>query len=180
MDVRTFDFPHYESVAGACIGRRLRGETGFLRVIPDKMDVGHLDKAIVIQSVMIADRLEHLDLLNGFAYSSNRLLILDRYLLSGIVYGQADGLPRSWIVKVQQALPKAALTFFVDIPVAESVRRKPERADLYEKDLPKLEKVRKLYLEEMERSSSIVCVDGHRSVKEVNDDLFALARKLFV
>jgi len=175
LDVETFHFPHYESFAGGCVGRILRGDT---RIDSDELE-SYFDKAIIIQSCMLADRLEHIELLQEYYASSQKLLILDRYLLSGIVYGQADGLPRDWIAKIQTTLPKASLTFLIDISVEESFRRKVHREDLYERDRAKLERVRELYLAEERLSSSIMRIDGERDMSAVAEDLFRQTCKLF-
>lgn len=162
--VETFDFPRYESIAGALVGRVLRGET----IIADERTVEESiesakpmtalgkswsnDKALLIQCAMLVNRFEHYALLQGYAeglYANPEdLLILDRYSLSGIVYGQVDGLDRGWLFHVHEALPDPDLTIILDITVEESVRRRPDRADYYEKNLPKLRRVRELYLEE--------------------------------
>lgn len=167
--VEAFDFPHYESTAGALVGRVLRGDTLIIdRTAPsgDNRDSRphwrddeslrsdwSRDKALAIQCAMLVNRFEHYPMLAGFGdvgefSNPDDLLILDRYSLSGIVYGQADGLDRDWLFAIHAALPTPEVTIVLDLPVEESVRRRPERADYYEKNLPKLRIVRDLYLGE--------------------------------
>jgi thymidylate kinase len=181
--VETFDFPHYQSVAGGLVGRILKGETVVAtndQLVPalrhdhlpgldlprlhleKLMASWSLDKALVIQCVMLADRLEHVELLREYADNDRVLLILDRYYLSGLVYGQADGLDLDWLEKIHSTLPRADVFFLLDIPVEESVRRRPDRQDYYEKNLPKLRKVRNLYIETTSRVEElpVVLLDG--------------------
>ena len=138
--VQLHDFPHYQTIAGSCVGRILRGETR----IDNQNDVDRdmsptsmaqlwsKDKATIIQCVMVADRLEHLHLLAEFALSPHNLLILDRYKFSGIAYGIADGLDKSWLKLVQSPLPDADLNVLLNISAEESYRRRPDRRDYYE------------------------------------------------
>jgi thymidylate kinase len=107
-----------------------------------------IDKALIIQCVMLVDRIEYLPLLQRYDRDPDRLLILDRYYLSGLVYGRADGLDRLWLSRIHASLPMPDVFFLLDIPVSESVRRRPDRRDYYEKNTKKLEQVRQLYLEQ--------------------------------
>ena len=149
--------------AGGVVGRILRGDLLIVPAneihevvrleIPRPQDLTarlarswSKDKAAIIQSVMIADRLEHLHLLVEFANSPSNLLILDRYKISGLAYGCADGLESSWLQLIQSVLPDADLTVLLDVSVEESKRRRPERRDYYETNYNKLEEVRSNYL----------------------------------
>ncbi len=160
-NVRQHDFPHYETTAGGVVGRILRGETLVLSDVllhhRDNLpgtDLDSLramwsrDKAIVIQSVMIADRLEWMPLLVEYAQSPHNLLLLDRYKMSGVAYGAADGLEANWIRTVQSCIPDADLNVLLDITVEESRKRRPERRDYYEKQFDKLHRARGYYLRE--------------------------------
>jgi thymidylate kinase len=196
-EVKVFDFPHYQSIAGGVIGRVLRGG---LLVVPAEeadteandqaRDAAHwgdwdgwtlvsklakswsLDKGYVIQSLMLADRLEHIVMLKTFAADPKKLLILDRYYLDAYVYGQADGLSLEWLEITHSVLPRADVSFLLDIPVEESIRRRPERRDYYERNTAKLERVREIYLSEFRwrqrnaHEGAFYIIDGLRS-KEV-------------
>jgi dTMP kinase len=189
--IDTFDFPHYQSIAGGLVGRILKGETvvstndqlvpalrhdhlpglDLPRLHLEKLMASwSLDKALVIQCVMLADRLEHSRMLNAWVSQPHCLLILDRYYLSGLVYGQADGLDRDWLEKIHATLPRPDAFFLLDIPVEESVRRRPERRDYYEKNLPKLKKVRELYKSEISAVGGYV-VDATRTVEEITTEI---------
>lgn len=212
-----FDFPHYESTVGQVIGRVLRGETlvvpahevmDWVCDVTSEMDAKQpgesysystndrlakswsLDKAHIIQSLMVINRLEYIDLL---ARCSNRhsyhLGVFDRYILDAIAYGQIDGLDRDWLVHVHRALPQPSIAIVIDITVEESMRRRPERRDYYEKDGAKLEKVRAKYLEEAELGKRLVhpdlsvesrhVVNGMQPVEAVTADIMQLIEQLF-
>lgn len=169
--VKKFDFPHYTTTAGGVVGRILRGETvvytqedykRFCAAVPDgstalaaaRWEVMQKscsrDKAIVIQSVMLVDRLEHLPMLIEYAQSPDSLLILDRYKMSGIAYGNAEGIDAEWLRSVHNCLPDADLNIYLDISVEESMRRRPERRDWYERNTAMLQCVRDIYLHEFD------------------------------
>lgn len=181
-EVFRYDFPHYQGVAGGVVGRVLNGDFVTISREAYHQAVDHIydtrndwsrDKAIIIQSLMLADRLEFFTMLRRFSLSGERLLILDRYLLSGIVYGQADGLSRDWLVDVQRCLPPPDMMMLLNISVVESVRRRPERRDYYEKNLEKLERVFELYQEEMLMDSTIVLVEGTQAPEVIADSFVA-------
>ncbi len=177
--VRNLHFPHYETLAGGVAGRLLRGDTVVLgvavdlkavlegevtleaaaelkRLYSEALDQASLDKATIVQSVMLADRTEwQEELLAWHGKNSERYLILDRYKMSGLVYGQADGLPREWLINSQHVIKEPEVSILIDIPVEESFKRRPHREDYYERDHKKLEKVRCLYLQEFSRREAV-------------------------
>lgn len=180
-DIRKHDFPHYETTAGGVVGRILRGQT----IIVDENDIERddmspvtlaekwsRDKAVIIQSVMICDRLEWLPLLVEYAQSPHNLLLLDRFKVSGVAYGAADGLEASWIRTVQSCIPDADLNVLIDITVDESRKRRPERRDFYEKQFDKLHRARGYYLAEYNRisasdASSSLVVSGDQDREKI-------------
>lgn len=100
--------------------------------------------ALVLQSLMTTNRLELLPTINKHV-KDGKHIVFDRYYASGIVYGTLDGLEREWIERIQAPLPAPDLWILLDIPVEESIRRRPERRDRYEKMPGFQEKVREEY-----------------------------------
>lgn len=178
--VKKHDFPHYQTQAGGVVGKILRGEMLVVSQPALNYDLHELcstvsrrdttslidsigtfqqklkrewtrEKAIIIQSVMICDRLEHLPMLVEFAMDPSNLLILDRFKMSGVAYGVADGLDLQWVDMIQSCIPDADLNIMLDISVEESKRRRPERRDYYETNFEKLEHIREIYLAEFSR-----------------------------
>jgi dTMP kinase len=76
---------------------------------------------------------------------TERPVVLDRYWLSSLVYGEAEGLDTEWIVEISSALLKPDLTIVLDIPVCAVGQRRPQARDKNETDLNKLQRVRDLY-----------------------------------
>lgn len=191
--VETFDFPHYSTYAGAVIGRVLRGETLVCPLndanycAPDaemaektigklRSDWGH-DKALIIQALMCVDKLEHQDKLIRFYEEDYNLLILDRYSMSGMVYGMADGLEKGWLHTIMQTLIDPDLTFVLDISVEESMKRRPERRDYYERNDIKLQRVRNLYVDQVkEQPECCFVVDGSLPQEEVTNRIVEKVR----
>jgi len=169
-EVSAQDFPDYSTPSGVRIEGLLKGNWS---VVTDQLGQKQATKALVLQSLMVTNRLEHAKKLKSFEEDPWSLLILDRYHASGWVYGRSDGLSVHWLEDVHWLLPEPDLWVLVDISVDESFRRRPKRQDYYEKDRPKLEQVRELYLNLFkERRSSKgahwIVVDGTGSVDDVH------------
>jgi thymidylate kinase len=137
-------FPDYSTDSGSAILRVLKGE----------ILAGDKDRALILQALMAANRYEVFQLLAEFEVSEDRILILDRYYISGLVYGFADGLPSGWLEALHDALPPAEISILLDLSVEEGFRRRPERRDKYEGDVTFLESVRKLYVEYFQNAHS--------------------------
>lgn len=155
--VRMLSFPDYGTSIGEEIARALAGERDYG---PD-----------VMQLLFVANRHERREgILEWLA--AGLILICDRYRASSIAYGEAQGLDGQWLEDIQQFLPRADLTIFIDIAPATAARRKAHDRDRYERDLALLERVRQSYLRQAGQQGW-VRIDGERSKDEIADDLFA-------
>lgn len=76
----------------------------------------------------------------------NTLVVVDRYTWSNVVYGVGQGLPEEWLCGLEAGLLEPDLTFLVDITPQESLRRKAEDRDRFERDLRLLETAREFYV----------------------------------
>ncbi len=76
----------------------------------------------------------------------NALVLVDRYSWSNVVYGLAQGYDEDWLRSLEAGLLEADLTFFLDIPAEESLRRKSEDRDGFERNFALLEGARDRYL----------------------------------
>ncbi len=112
------------------------------------------------QALQILNRLESLEMVEA-AEAKDGYVVLDRFSLSGIVYGLADGLPEDWLRKVIGLLPVPDLTFlFVGIPYSQD-------ADIYG-DTEKQSKIAELYLKEAKNSTSrIEIINNEKSIEDV-------------
>lgn len=159
-----FDFPNAATATGKLIYALLRGEIecGSTDVVP--VNPWHREEfsawcayvreqapPLVLQSLMTMNRYEAVPLLE--AARARGPVVLDRYYLSGVVYGSVEGLPEGWLWTVHERLPQPDVWILLDTPVSLSFDRRPERRDNNERNRPKLEAVRTKYLEVFERES---------------------------
>src|SRR5689334_14226137 len=123
-NVRALSFPDYHTPIGEEIGKALAGERDFT--------------ADVMQLLYVANRFEF----------KARLDMCDRYRASSVAYGEAQGLDRAWLRKIQEPLPAATITVLLDIAPETAVRRKQSGRDKYERDTALLTRVRASYLDQ--------------------------------
>jgi dTMP kinase len=97
----------------------------------------------ILQSLMLADRLAAVDILAN----PNKEIICDRYYMSGIVYGAVEGLNEPWLYSMHQTLPRADVQILLDIDPLISSKRRDKPRDENEKNIDKLQAIRKKYLD---------------------------------
>jgi len=185
------DFPHYSTPVGHLIKSHLLSEW---KATPrQEMNFGwrqdnqHLDP-MVFQCLQTINRLEKLGDIYA-AIHSGKTVVFDRYWASAVVYGGLDGLDVEWIKKIQAPLPEPDLWLFLDIPPEESLRRRPERRDRYEKQPGLMERVRdsyrKLFIENGAEDGSVRSlrkskwhiIDGMGTKEEVHARIMAVVEK---
>lgn len=153
LDVQTVKFPVYDSPTGQLIQKMLQG------------GLKSRDACLIFQSLMATNRRE-------FVYNMdlrNSILLADRYMLSGLVYGLAQGLDYEWLDAINLGLPEPTVTLFLDVPPSYSFERRPVRQDSLEGDRQFLEKIYSLYREHLPLGTLIV--DGTRDVGFVTRDI---------
>lgn len=118
-------------------------------------------------------------------------LIIDRYTLSNLAFGIAKGLSEDFILANQsKSLPKADVTFILDIPPEVSTTRKmanfsPEEVDKNEKDLDLQCRAREAYKYLADKLSDvngqdelIYTINANGSVPDVHMVIFDYIEKL--
>ena len=161
--VRLLSFPDYGTSIGEEIARALQGEREYG---PD-----------VMQLLFVAKRYERRDAIRQ-GLEGGLILLCDRYRASSIAYGEAQGLDPAWLEEIQQFLPAADLTIFLDIEPETAAGRKAHDRDKYERDLALLRRVSESYRRQAARPNW-VCVNGERSKDEIAEDVFnAVASRL--
>lgn len=163
--VKILHFPEYTTRVGQTILALLKKEWGpysseFLKESPSI-------RALVLQSLMTTNRLEHYELLKKWEEDDTGVLILDRYYGSGLVYGECDGLDREFLANIHDSMPKASFVY-LDIPAEVSTTRRPARRDEYESRPGFMVKVRSKYLE-LAKIRGWKVVDGQGSLDEISD-----------
>ena len=154
---RLLSFPDYGTSIGEELARALQGEREYG---PD-----------VMQLLFVANRHERREAIRDWI-AGGLILICDRYRASSIAYGESQGLDAHWLEAIQQYLPPADLTIFLDIDPATAVKRKARDRDRYERDMALLERVRASYYRQAVQPNW-VRIDGERSKAEVGEDVFA-------
>jgi len=155
--VRLLSFPDYGTSIGEEIARALAGER----------DYG----ADVMQLLFVANRHERREAIMEWL-AGGLILLCDRYRASSIAYGEAQGLDARWLEHIQQMLPAANLTIFLDIDAKTAASRKAHDRDRYERDLALLSRVSDSYRRQAAQPDW-VRIDGERSKDEIAADVFA-------
>ncbi len=181
LSAALFSFPNYETETGKLIKRLLISGPGSISMEEPKQDgtngpVGGKAKAYTLQALMTVNRLEQLG--NIMHYLNNgKNVVLDRWCDSGRVYGSIDGLPAYWLDDIHQSLPEPDITIFVDIPVEESFRRRPDRLDDYEKNVETMQKARdNYYTLYMERPNHYI-INGVGDISEIHKRIMEVVNK---
>lgn len=163
MSTAVFSFPNYESTTGKAIKEMLQ--------LPDGERNG-----LTLQALMTANRYECQKEIRD-VHRIVDLVILDRYWLSGFVYGSADGLDQRWLLDVHWSLIQPNLWIVLDLPVEESFARRPVREDAYESNKHRLSIARDLYIEGSDiinyrygMTRSIV-LDATKSIEELHGEV---------
>ena len=168
-----FEFPNYTNVTGPYIDTHLKQKwkAQFVHTTPPMDSIygeGAEDRELnelLFQCLQTVNRYEQaLVLIEALKAQA---VILDRYYASGLVYGTANGVPEQFLRTIHALLPKPDLYIFVDIPVEESYRRRPERRDRYEKQKGMLERVRDIYLNLFTKEGWKI-IDGVGSVDQIH------------
>jgi len=151
--IQTVKFPVYDSPTGRIIERMLQG------------GLKSKESCTIFQSLMAINRRE-------FVYDlilKDTILLADRYTLSGLVYGLAQGLPYEWLDAINLALPEPTITIFLDVPPSYSFARRPERQDALEEDPKFISTIYDLYREHLPHGTLII--DGTKPKERVTSEI---------
>lgn len=157
-------FPSYENLTGQAIARHLKKEWAATNLVTSERD--SVDE-LVFQCLMTINRYEEAQGLSQLLKQG--VVVCDRYIPSGKVYGVINGVPSPFLDTIHEALPQADVSILIDIPVSEAIRRRSgrdERPDRYEEQEWLQERVRTEYLKLFRRNDWHV-VDGLGSPDEV-------------
>ena len=154
---RVVSFPDYGTSIGEEIARALQGERDYG---PEAM-----------QLLYAANRFERKADIDRW-HAAGLVVLFDRYVASGIAYGEAHGLDPGWLETLQIYLPQPELTILLDIAPETALARKVVGRDRYEQDLAMLRRVRESYRRQAGQSGW-VCIDGERSPDAVTADMVA-------
>lgn len=87
-----------------------------------------------IQLLFCADRANHVSTVIDPALKKGQIIVSDRYALSTIVYGAAQGVDREWLEAINAKFPKPDLTFITLPPFEVCMERlqRREKRDQFE------------------------------------------------
>ena len=105
-------------------------------------------------------------------------LVCNRYRDSNIAYGLANGLNKKWLENLDLGLPKQDLTIFIDIPITESVIRKTENRDRYERNKIFLNNVKSKYIN-LANKNRWFKIKGDRSKDEVSNEIWRIVERKY-
>jgi dTMP kinase len=112
--------------------------------------------------------------------AQGKILLLNRYISSGIAYGVANGLDFQWLESLEKGLPEPDLTLFLDIDPEVSFERKPRRKrDAFESNSAFLQRVRSVYLAMAEKETNWIKLNGSLAVEELHDIIARTVGKFF-
>ena len=176
-----YNFPDYSTITGKAVLELLKEQ--WKPVYNDDHwteESGSGDgaklRALMIQTLMTMNRYEKHSELSLFGKSGHDHAVVDRYIASGLVYGESDGLDFNHLVAIHSALPQPDLCILIDLPAEEGYKRRPNRRDEYEKRSGFMEIVRTNYLKLFNDRCGIFngtwkIVDGTKSEDAVHADM---------
>jgi dTMP kinase len=158
-----FDFPDYSTAVGKEIKQFLDGN----RKYPDEVKM-------ILLSANRWEKKAEIERIIG----EGTTIIMNRYYQSNLVYGVSKGLKLSWLLALDDGLPKADLVIVIDIKTKTLVKRsKNGIIDTFEKDLKLIRKVKKNY-RILANQFNWHIINGENSVNYVNNEVLQIVKKI--
>lgn len=173
LKARLFSFPVYETPIGRLIGSHLRKKWA-CNVTVSEETMGLPVDDLVFQALMTMNRYEMAPKIQAeLALGKN--VVCDRYFMSGVVYAEVDGVDSQYVYNdLSGFLPKPDVHIFLDIPVGEMLKRRPQSRDRYEADIVGMEKRAATYRVWWKQFQSLMgfksnpIIDGVGTIEEVH------------
>ncbi len=127
---------------------------------------------LALQMLFAADRAQHLEKEIEPALEQEKIIVVDRYVLSTLAFGSLE-VDINFLKELNARFRKPDLTLFVDTDPEECMRRMSKaryHVEMFEKK-EKLEKVRENYLSLFGYFPNTVRIDGNRERHEVFRDV---------
>lgn len=162
-----------------------RYETPTGRLIMDWLTCQWDASQKTIELIMCADKQAQQDWFQELDKNNYDFLILDRYTLSQVAYGIANGIDGRWILDLQKYMRKPDIDIIIDIPAEMSMSRKGKHNngdnDKYESDLEMLKRVRHNYLNISTHYSAPVkrIVDGTKQISDIGTSIYKVIEEEF-
>lgn len=159
-----FHYPDRSTPIGVLIDQWLHGGLYLNR---HQSPASVVEQATALQAFFIANRAEvHPSLMRALRKGH---VVSDRYVSSGIAYGQADGLDADWLISSHAVFRQPDMTILLDISPDVSFVRRPDDREAYENNVGRLSYARDVYLK-MAKSNSKkwLVIDGTQSPSAVS------------
>lgn len=154
VEATLFSFPDY----GTALGRKIKES-----LAAESIDTQQ------IHTLLAENRKERLPDIQQALYQ-NKILVMNRYYESNMIYGMANGLDVQWLKDLDSEMPKSDMVILLDISASESFRRKHTR-DIFETDVQFMEDVVRRYKIYAEQEGWRI-IDGTKTPKVVHDDIW--------
>ena len=154
VEATLFSFPDYTTVLGRKIKESLAAES---------VDIQQ------IHTLLAENRRERLSDIQQALYQ-NKIIVMNRYYESNMIYGMANGLDVQWLKDLDSEMPKSDMVILLDISASESFRRKHTR-DIFETDVQFMENVVRRYKIYAEQEGWRI-IDGTQTPKLVHDSIW--------
>ena len=154
VEATLFSFPDYTTALGRKIKESLAAES---------VDIQR------IHTLLAENRRERLPDIQQALYQ-NKIIVMNRYYESNMIYGMANGLDVQWLKDLDSDMPKSDMVILLDISASESFRRKHTR-DIFEMDVQFMENVVDTYRIYAEQEGWRI-IDGTQKPKLVHDSIW--------
>ncbi|MCX6789087.1 MAG: dTMP kinase [Candidatus Gribaldobacteria bacterium] len=143
------------------------------RILQKKEKVSPAD----LQKLFVEDRKWHLEqIILPHLEKDNSVVISDRYFLSTLCFGRADGLDENWLWEMNKDFLMPDFIIFLDVKpevCVSRIEKRGEGQDLFEVK-EKLEKAYNHYiyiLEKFKKMTNVLIIDGVGSAQEVFQEI---------
>jgi len=170
FEVREFRLPDPAAFAGSDLLQVLAKES--LPPSPEVLALGFAANRLASYELTLAPWLDA---------APGRIALSHRYVLSGLAYQSADGVPLSWLLTLNERVPRPDLTIFIDTDPAICEKRIGNRqhAELFENQFARM---RTAYLSAIDVLSAdgwpIQIIDGAFSAADLAEATLELIFKL--
>lgn len=158
LSVGTLAFPVYDTKIGEEIRAFLHREKEYpVQVMHMLLSANRWEKKAEIERML----------------DENKVVILNRYYQSNLVYGIASGLKLEWLRALDEGLPKEDIVIMLDIAPEISIQRLPSKGDIFEMSDDMMHEVSKLYREFATKYGWIL-VNGDRNREDVHREIMQI------
>lgn len=106
---------------------------------------------------------------------SGTVVVMNRYWQSNLIYGTANGMDASWLLRLDKGLPKEDLMMVILVKPGVSTKR-AETLDAFESDRELASRAYRNYLKFAKKFKWKV-IDGSKSREQVHQEIMKIVRK---